>query len=100
MAKKRDKTAEEVIEVAIKNVEVDRMGLIDLLDKMRDLIDKGATTEQSASLPMVKYMEGLIKSNEQLIKIAAILKSKKIDDDESNELTEEDKKKFFEKDEG
>lgn len=99
MAIKKYKNAEDIIEAAIRNVGTDRDALIDLMQRLRDEIDSvsSPTTEYSASQSMVKYVEGLIKANEQLVKIAGILKNKKEAPAPSDDITEEDRKSFFEK---
>jgi hypothetical protein len=100
MAIKKYKNAEDILEQAINNVALDREALMDLMIRLREEVENVAspTTEISASQSMVKYVEGLIKANDQLIKAAAILKNKKEDAPPSNDLTEEDKKSFFSKD--
>jgi len=97
MGIKKYKNSDDIIEAAIKNISVDRDILFDLISRLREDIEEISTpvTELGASQSMVKYVEGLIKSNEQLVKIASVMKGKKEIPAPTDDITEADRKSFF-----
>jgi hypothetical protein len=90
---KKSKDLGSYIEEAITNIRDDRsvVGslLIDLIIQMK----KSDENQKVLSLAAAKYVETLQRSNEQLVKVAAILQKKH----EKNEnLTDDDKRELFE----
>ena len=92
MAKKMKMDLEERLEEAIKNIQKDRAVTATLLtDLMTHMKSQGNHTHETCGLIASKYVETLQRSNEQLVKIAAILqkntaKSASLSREEKNEI--------------
>mgnify|MGYP003122949869 CR=1 FL=1 len=92
MAKKK-MSLEEQLEKAVKNIQSDRAVTSSLLtDLMTHMKSQGNHTHESCGLIASKYVETLQRSNEQLVKIAAILQKKTA---KSNSLTKDEKDEIF-----
>ena len=84
----------DYIEESIKNIRNDRAITNTLLTDLLVEMKKAADLENHKQLGLIasKYVETLQRSNEQLVKITAILNKKH---DGSIELNEEDKEQLF-----
>jgi hypothetical protein len=92
MAKRRDLNLEEYLQETTKNIREDRaMAKTLLMDMMADMA-ASATDRRDLGPVAAKYIETLQRSNEQLVKLAAILQKQKT----SNiGLTADDKEQLF-----
>jgi len=79
---------------AVDNVREDRDKAKELLEQLEDAISNSDDTYSLKQLGPVaaKYLETLQRSNEQLVKIAALLQKKQ---NKSEGLTEKDKDELF-----
>jgi hypothetical protein len=83
---------EERLEEAVQNIQKDRAVTSSLLiDLMTHMKSQGNHVHESCGLIASKYVETLQRSNEQLVKIAAILqknttKTASLSGDEKNEI--------------
>jgi hypothetical protein len=86
------KKTEKYIEEAIKNIRNDRDITRRLLDDVMVYLSKGEERHKEVGLTAAKYVETLQRSNEQLVKISALLQRK-----ESKQvgLSPDDKKDIF-----
>ena len=81
------------LEEAITNIRDDRAITFNLLKEIMALIADDKTQHERVGAVAAKYVETLQRSNEQLVKVAAILQKKH----EKNEnLTDDDKRELFE----
>ena len=83
---------EGFLDEAVKNIRHDRAVTKGLLTDILVLLQKSDDQHRDVGPIAAKYVETLQRSNEQLVKIAAIL-SKKADTNES--LTDEDREELF-----
>jgi len=86
------KDLESYIDEAIKNIRSDRAITTTLLIELMDYIKKDEERKGSVGTIAAKYVETLQRSNEQLVKISALLQ-KKVGADQG--LTDEDKSELF-----
>tara|TARA_Y100000296_G_C5134590_1_gene237477 strand:+ start:590 stop:892 length:303 start_codon:yes stop_codon:yes gene_type:complete len=90
---KKSKDLNSYIEEAITNIRDDRnvVGslLVDLIVQMK----KSDENQKILSLAAAKYVETLQRSNEQLVKVAALLQKKH---NRGENLTDDDKQELFE----
>tara|TARA_R110002073_G_scaffold176432_2_gene334136 strand:+ start:349 stop:654 length:306 start_codon:yes stop_codon:yes gene_type:complete len=88
------KDLDTFIEESIKNIRDDRDITSTLLTKLFTEINKANDADSHKDLGLIaaKYVETLQRSNEQLVKLTAILAKKQ---DTSNSLSEDDKKELF-----
>ena len=92
MAKNTKMGLDERLEEAIQNIQHDRAVTSSLLvDLMTHMKSQGNHVHESCGLIASKYVETLQRSNEQLVKIAAILqkntiKTASLSRDEKNEI--------------
>jgi len=91
------KQYQKVIEETIDNVRSDRAHAQTLLTKLLVAIQEKTESQRDVGALAAKYLETLQKSNETLVKVANLLKSK---DDLVSELSEEDKKGIYDLMEG
>jgi len=84
----------DYIQESIKNIRDDRSVTSTLLTDLLLEMKKTSDLENHKQLGLIasKYVETLQRSNEQLVKIAAILNKRK---DSSIELNDEDKEQLF-----
>lgn len=84
----------DYIQESIKNIRDDRSVTSTLLTDLLMEMKKTSDLENHKQLGLIasKYVETLQRSNEQLVKIAAILNKRQ---DNSVELNEEDKEQLF-----
>lgn len=66
----------KLLEEAIKNIQADRELTSDLLYELRDDILNNKTNHTAAGQTAAKYVETLQRSNEQLVKIIAMMEKK------------------------
>lgn len=92
MGKRRDLSLEQYIEETTKNIKEDRaMAKTLLIDVMTDMA-ASATDRREMGPIAAKFVENLQRSNEQMVKLAAILQRQKTS---SVGLTESDKEELF-----
>ena len=92
MGKRKNITSSEFIEEAVDNVRQDRAIASTLLIELMKILKQDETKHQYSGPVAAKYLETLQRSNEQLVKLTAILSKKQ---DLGNELNEDDKKELF-----
>ena len=92
MAKRRHLNLEEYVEETTKNIREDRaMAKTLLMDVMADMA--ASTTDRREMGPIAaKFVENLQRSNEQMVKLAAILQRQKTN---NIGLTADDKEHLF-----
>ena len=92
MAKRRNLNLEQYVEETTKNIREDRaMAKTLLMDVMADMA--ASPTDRREMGPIsAKFVENLQRSNEQMVKIAAILQRQKTS---QTGLTEDDKEELF-----
>ena len=86
------KDLETYINEAIKNIRSDRAITTTLLMELMEYIKKDEDRKESVGTIAAKYVETLQRSNEQLVKISALLQ-KKVGAEQG--LTDEDKSELF-----
>ena len=92
MAKRRDLNLDEYVEETTKNIREDRaMAKTLLMDVMADMA-ASATDRREMGPIAAKFVENLQRSNEQMVKLAAILQRQKTS---SIGLTADDKEQLF-----
>lgn len=92
MAKRRDLNLEEYVEETTKNIREDRaMAKTLLMDVMADMA-ASATDRREMGPIAAKFVENLQRSNEQMVKLAAILQRQKTG---NTGLTADDKEQLF-----
>ena len=92
MAKRRDLNLEEYVEETTKNIREDRaMAKTLLMDVMADMA-ASATDRREMGPIAAKFVENLQRSNEQMVKLAAILQRQKTS---SVRLSSDDKEQLF-----
>ena len=80
------------IDEAIQNIEDDREVTRELLDDVMRLLAKNEENHKYAGSVAAKYVETLQRSNEQLVKIAALIQKQS---NTSVDLSEHDKTEIF-----
>jgi hypothetical protein len=83
---------DDFLDEAIKNIRHDRAITKTLLTDILIMLQKSKDQHRDVGPIAAKYVETLQRSNEQLVKITAIL-SKKVDSEEN--LTEKDREELF-----
>tara|TARA_A100001391_G_scaffold204997_2_gene202923 strand:+ start:502 stop:792 length:291 start_codon:yes stop_codon:yes gene_type:complete len=86
------KDLESYIDEAIKNIRSDRAITTTLLMELMEYIKKDEDRKESVGTIAAKYVETLQRSNEQLVKISALLQKKA---GTEQGLTDEDKSELF-----
>ena len=89
MSSKIDKYVNETI----ANIRSDRETTKELLDDAIKWLSKDESRHREVGLVLSKYVETLQRSNEQLVKVVALMQKRV---DKSNEFTDEDKAEIFE----
>tara|TARA_Y100000593_G_scaffold74283_1_gene136620 strand:- start:757 stop:1041 length:285 start_codon:yes stop_codon:yes gene_type:complete len=87
------KEVDNYLEEAIDNIRKDRKVTKDLLIDVVKVLQKDETLHRDIGGVAAKYVETLQRSNEQLVKIAALLQKK---NNASDGLTDSDKNELFE----
>ena len=86
------KALEAYIDEAIKNIRSDRAITTTLLMELMEYIKKDENRKESVGTIAAKYVETLQRSNEQLVKVSALLQKKS---GAEQGLTDEDKSELF-----
>ena len=86
------KKLEKYIAEAIDNIRNDRDVTRRLLDDVMVYLSKSEERHREVGLTAAKYVETLQRSNEQLVKVAALIQKK---DSKQTSLTESDKEEIF-----
>jgi len=86
------KKLEKYITEAISNIRNDRDVTRRLLDDVMVYLSKSEERHREVGLTAAKYVETLQRSNEQLVKVAALIQKK---DSKQTSLTESDKEEIF-----
>ena len=86
------KKLEKYIAEAIDNIRNDRDVTRRLLDDVIVYLSKSEERHREVGLTAAKYVETLQRSNEQLVKVAALIQKK---DSKQTALTESDKEELF-----
>lgn len=77
MSKKLNK----IIEQALKNIEADRLVTRDLLEDAMGYLSKDESRHREIGLTLAKYVETLQRSNEQMVKVAALIQKEEKKED-------------------
>ena len=86
------KKVENFIEQATTNIVEDRAATKTLLMNLMKYMQTGDDRHREVGLIAAKYLETLQRSNEQLVKLAALVQKKASQNDK---MTEEDKQEIF-----
>ena len=86
------KDLESYISEAIKNIRSDRAITTTLLMELMEYMKKDDDKKESVGTIAAKYVETLQRSNEQLVKVSALIQKKTAG---SEELSTEDKEELF-----
>ena len=92
MGKRKHINSQDFVEEAIENIKNDRALATDLLVHLTGYMKASEERHQSCGVVAAKYLETLQRSNEQLVKIAALLQKKQ---SKSEGFTEKDKDELF-----
>ena len=87
------KNLDSYLEEAIENIRQDREVTKELLDEAIKYLSHDESRHREVGQIVAKYVETLQRSNEQLVKISALLQKKQSSARE--ELTESDKEELF-----
>ena len=93
MANKNKTNFDDLLDQALVNVETDRDKTKELLDDLVQYVIKGADRHKECVLILAKYLETLQRSNEQIVKIAAIIHK---DTTKNETLSDEERDNVFE----
>lgn len=88
----------KILEEAIDNIREDRKKALSLLQDIADFIGQSQDRHREVGQTAAKYLETLQRSNEQLVKITALMQ--KARDDEYSELDKEDTESLYDEFEG
>lgn len=83
-------TSKEKIQQAIENINRDRELTQQQLNSVLKLIEKDTSRYEALGTIVAKYLESLQRSNEQLVKCAAILAKKEAGEEEDTEVSIEE----------
>ncbi len=86
------KDLDSYIEEAIKNIRSDRAVTTTLLMELMEYIKKDEDRKESVGTIAAKYVETLQRSNEQLVKVSALIQKNTAG---SEELSSKDKEELF-----
>ena len=86
------KDLDSYIEETIKNIRSDRAITTTLLMELMEYMKKDEDRKESVGTIAAKYVETLQRSNEQLVKVSALLQKKASG---SEELSNQDKEELF-----
>lgn len=88
----------DYVEEAIKNIREDRDRALSLLKDIADYIGQNQDRHKDVGQTAAKYLETLQRSNEQLVKLTALLQKSK--DDEYGEIEKSDTDSLYDELEG
>ena len=86
------KDLDSYIDEAIKNIRSDRAITTTLLMELMDYMKKDDERKEKVGTVAAKYVETLQRSNEQLVKVSALIQKKTAG---SDELSNKDKEELF-----
>lgn len=86
------------LEEAIKNVREDRKKALSLLEDLAEFIGQSQDRHKDVGQTAAKYLETLQRSNEQLVKLTALMQKSK--DDEFGDLDRDDTESLYDEFEG
>lgn len=86
------------LEEAIKNVREDRKKALSLLEDLAEFIGQSQERHKDVGQTAAKYLETLQRSNEQLVKLTALMQKSK--DDEFGDLDRDDTESLYDEFEG
>jgi hypothetical protein len=86
------KDLDSYIDEAIKNIRSDRAITTTLLMELMDYMKKDDERKEKVGTVAAKYVETLQRSNEQLVKVSALIQKKAAG---SDELSSQDKEELF-----
>jgi len=84
----------KLLEEALANIREDRDAAADLLVELQKEITSGDTTHSRSGVVAAKYLETLQRSNEQMVKLIAII-SKETQSKENLSLSDNEKESIF-----
>lgn len=84
---------DDLLSEAVDNIRDDRKEAKSLLKDLTAYVGGGQDRHKESALSLAKYIESCQKSNEQLLKIAVILKKTQ---EENSSITEEERNSIFE----
>lgn len=90
--KNKEQNIENYIEQATSNVTEDRAATKSLLMSLMKYMQTGEDRHRELGLVAAKYLETLQRSNEQLVKLTALIQRKET---KSDKITEEDRQELF-----
>ena len=90
--KNKEQNIENYIEQATSNVTEDRAATKSLLMSLMKYMQTGDDRHRELGLVAAKYLETLQRSNEQLVKLTALIQRKEA---KSDKITEEDRQELF-----
>jgi hypothetical protein len=90
---KKKLSKEELIDLAIENIQNDRVAANELLEDVAQYIGQQKDRYSTAGMVAAKYLETLQRSNEQLVKLISLMK--KTDEDKYGDLNKEDKENLY-----
>ena len=85
-------SSKDIIKEAIDNIREDRETTRELLDDAMRYLSQDVSRHRDIGQTLAKYMETLQRSNEQLVKVAALIQKNQQKD---TGLSEEDKNELF-----
>lgn len=88
----KERKLSNFIDEATNNVVEDRAATKTLLMNLMKYMQTGDDRHKEVGIIAAKYLETLQRSNEQLVKLAALMQKKET---RSNEITEEDRQELF-----
>lgn len=89
---------DQFLEEAVNNIREDRDRALSLLKDIADFIGQSQDRHREVGATAAKYLETLQRSNEQLVKITALMQKSK--DSEYGDLDENDAKSLYDEFEG
>lgn len=90
---KKKLSKEELIDLAIQNIQDDREAANELLEDVAQYIGQQKDRYSTAGMVAAKYLETLQRSNEQLVKLIGLMK--KVDEDKYGDLDSKDKESLY-----
>lgn len=90
---KNKMSKDELIEVAIENIQNDRESAKELLEDVAQYIGQQKDRYSNVGMVAAKYLETLQRSNEQLVKLISLMK--KSDEDKYGDLDSKDKEALY-----
>ena len=95
MANSKKNDINSILSEAIENIREDRDLTYDLLNELKSDLSTNKVTQKEVGFTAAKYMETLQRSNEQLVKLIAIMKEKNPKSNEI-EISEDEVEELFE----